>query len=54
MSSGIFLKLANFCLYRNIKNNSQTSATEPAVTAVFDDHGCSLCQFEIQPMRREM
>lgn len=52
MSGSIFLKLANFCLYRNIKNNRPHLAVRPAVTTIFYDHACALCRFEMQHLKR--
>lgn len=52
MSGSIFLKLANFCLYRNIKNSRPRLADGSTVTTIFYDHACPLCRFEMQHLKR--
>lgn len=47
MSQRLFLKLSNFCYYRNNKNNGN----EKKVSTVFYDRSCPLCRIEMQRLK---
>ena len=52
MSGNIFLNFVDFCLYRNIKNNSRAATGGSPPTTIFYDHASPLCRFEMQHLKQ--
>jgi predicted DCC family thiol-disulfide oxidoreductase YuxK len=52
MGEGIFLKLVDFCLYRNVEINAREFGGEQAQTLVFYDHACPLCRYEMAHLKK--
>jgi predicted DCC family thiol-disulfide oxidoreductase YuxK len=52
MGRRIFLKLVDFCLYRNIENKRQSMTPVNGKTRVFYDGACPICRYEIQHLKK--